>query len=54
MVVITNKAQAGVLNRADKLGIPTEFIPAQDFTEGRALEVLHRYQTDLSPWQVSC
>ena len=46
MVVITNKAQAGVLNRADKLGIPTEFIPAQDFTEGRALEVLHRYQTD--------
>ena len=54
VVVITNKAQAGVLNRADKLGIPTEFIPAQDFTEGRALEVLHRYQTDLSPWQVSC
>lgn len=46
VVVITNKAQAGVLNRADKLGIPTEFIPAQDFTEGRALEVLHRYQTD--------
>ena len=28
VVVITNKAQAGVLNRADKLGIPTEFIPA--------------------------
>ena len=46
VVVITNKAQAGVLNRADKLGIPTEFIPAQDFTEGRALEVLHRSQTD--------
>ena len=46
VVVITNKPQAGVLNRADRLGIPTEFIPAQGFTEGRALEVLHRYQTD--------
>lgn len=46
VVVITNKPQAGVLNRADRLRIPTEFIPAQGFTEGRALEVLHRYQTD--------
>lgn len=46
VVVITNKAQAGVLKRADKLGIPSEIILSQEFTNGKALEVLHHYQAD--------
>lgn len=46
VVVITNKQQAGVLERAGRLGIPAEIIPAQGFTEGIALDTLHRYGAD--------
>ncbi|WP_455671472.1 formyltransferase family protein, partial [Phocaeicola sp.] len=45
-VVITNKAQAGVLKRAERLGTPSEIILPQEFADGKALEVLHRYQAD--------
>ena len=54
VVVITNKAQAGVLNRADKL----EFLP--NLFRLRILQrvELWKYCTAikqiLSPWQVSC
>lgn len=45
-VVITNKAHAGVLERAARLGIPSEFIPPQEFAGGKALETIHRYRAD--------
>ncbi len=45
-LVITNKAQAGVLKRAECLGVPSLVIPAQGFADGEALGVLHRYGID--------
>lgn len=46
VVVITNKSQAGVIKRAEGLGIPTEIIPSQGFSVGEALKTLHQYETD--------
>lgn len=45
-VIITNKAEAGVIRRAKNLQIPVEFIPASAFREGKATEVLRQYETD--------
>lgn len=45
-VVITNKAEAGVIRRAESLGIPVEFLPASAFREGKATDVLRHYETD--------
>lgn len=42
-LVITNKAQAGVLKRTDRLGVPSLVITAQGFADGEALKVLHLY-----------
>ena len=46
VVVITNKAEAGVIRRAENLGIPVEFLPASAFNEGKATDVLRHYETD--------
>lgn len=46
VVVITNKQLAGVIKRAEGLGVPAEIIPAQGFATGEALKTLHRYETD--------
>ena len=46
VVVITNKAEAGVIRRAENLGIPVEFLPASAFKEGKATDVLRHYETD--------
>lgn len=46
VVVITNKPQAGVVKRTEKLGVPTKVIPAQGFATGEALKILHQYKTD--------
>lgn len=46
VLVITNKAEAGVIRRAKNLGIPVEFVPAKGFKEGEATKILHQYQTD--------
>ena len=45
-VVITNKAEAGVIHRAKNLQIPVEILPASAFKEGKATETLRYYQTD--------
>lgn len=45
-LVITNKAQAGVLKRTERLGVPSLVIPAGGFAEGEALQVLRRYEID--------
>lgn len=46
VLVLTNKAEAGVIRRAQNLGIPVEFVPASGFKEGKALEVIRQYQAD--------
>ena len=45
-VVVTNKAEAGVIRRAKSLGVPVEVLPASNFREGKVTDVLHRYGTD--------
>lgn len=45
-LVIVNKAQAGVLKRAERLSVPSLILTAQDFADGKALEILHQYQID--------
>lgn len=45
-LVITNKAQAGVLKRTERLSVPSLVITAQGFAGGEALEVLHRHDID--------
>lgn len=46
VIVITNKAQAGVLKRAEQLGVPSCIVTSQGFATGEALEILHRYNVD--------
>ena len=45
-LVITNKAQAGVLKRAERLSVPSLILTAQEFAGGKALEALHLYNID--------
>ena len=45
-VIITNKSEAGVIRRAESLGIPVEVLPASSFKEGKATHVLQRYNVD--------
>lgn len=45
-VVVTNKADAGVIRRAESLGVAVEVLPASAFREGRATEILRQYNTD--------
>ncbi|MDE5678477.1 phosphoribosylglycinamide formyltransferase [Phocaeicola sp.] len=42
-LVIANKTQAGVLKRAERLGVPSVVITPQGFTSGLALEALRRH-----------
>ena len=46
VVVITNRAEAGVIRRAENLGIPVEYLPVSAFKEGKATDVLRHYETD--------
>lgn len=46
VVVITNKAEAGVIRRAENLQIPVEFLPASVFKEGKATDLLQQYEAD--------
>ena len=46
VLVITNKAQAGVLKRAERLSVPSLILTAQEFASGKALEALHLYNID--------
>ena len=45
-VVITNKAESGVIRRAKNLRIPVEHLPASAFKEGKATEMLRHYEAD--------
>lgn len=42
-VVITNKAQAGVVERAGRLGIPAVYLTGEAFEGGELMRVLDRY-----------
>lgn len=46
VVVITNKPTAGVINRAERLGVPHEIVTKQGFLDGSALATLRTYQAD--------
>ena len=45
-IVITNKADAGVIRRASSLGTPVEHLPASAFREGKVTETLRRHGID--------
>ena len=45
-VIITNKAEAGVIRRAKNLQVPVEFLTASAFKEGKATKMLRLYETD--------
>lgn len=45
-MVIVNKAQAGVLKRAERLSVPSLILTAQEFADGKVLETLHQYHID--------
>lgn len=45
-LVITNKTQAGVLKRTDRLSVPSVVITAQGFADGEALKVIHQRNID--------
>ena len=45
-LVVTNKAQAGVLKRTERLGVPSLVVTARGFAEGEALQALRRYEID--------
>lgn len=45
-LVITNKAQAGVLKRTERLSVPSLVLTAQEIAGGEALEALHRHAID--------
>lgn len=45
-LVITNKPQAGVLKRAERLSVPSLILTASEFADGKVPEVLHRYHID--------
>lgn len=45
-VVLTNKAEAGVIRRANALSIPVEVLLTSDFKEGKATALLHDYRVD--------
>ena len=46
VVVMTNKSEAGVIRRAEKLRIPVEYLPASAFKEGKATEQLRKYEAN--------
>ena len=46
VVVITNKAEAGVIRRAENLQVPVEYLPASAFKEGKATAMLRHYEAD--------
>ena len=46
VVIITNRAEAGVIRRAENLGIPVVHLPASVFKEGKATNMLRHYETD--------
>ena len=46
-VVVTNKADAGVIERAENLGVKACFLPKEAWKEGHeVLELLRRYEVD--------
>lgn len=45
-LVITNRPQAGVLKRADRLRVPSVIIPAPGFADGKAGQMLRQYNID--------
>ena len=45
-VIITNKAEAGVIRRAQHFQIPVKFLPTSAFKEGKATEILRLYETN--------
>lgn len=47
VLVVSNKSQAGVLRRADRLGVPSAVVSAAGFASGEALQVLRQSGADL-------
>ena len=45
-LILTNKREAGVIKRAEKLQIPVEVISLQAFKEGKASQIMKQYSID--------
>jgi len=45
-VVLTNKENAGVIKRAEKLRLPVEIVPSQAFKEGKVSKLMRQYEID--------
>lgn len=46
-VVVTNRRQAGVAKRAEQLGVPVEWVPAEGWADrSQVMALLHRYEVD--------
>lgn len=45
-LIITNKEDAGVIERAERLNVPCMVVSSKDFKEGKALEILKQYEID--------
>lgn len=46
VLILTNKADAGVIQRAERLGISVEIVSSKTFKEGKATDVLLQYRVD--------
>lgn len=46
-LVVTNRRQAGVVARAERLGVPVEWVPAKEWADSaRVMDLLRRYDVD--------
>ena len=45
-VILTNKENAGVIKRAEKLRLPVEIVPSQAFKEGKVSKLMRQYEID--------
>lgn len=45
-LILTNKAEAGVVKRAEKLQLPIEIVTPQEFKEGKASGIIREYGVD--------
>lgn len=45
-LVLTNKENAGVIKRAEKMGLPVTILSSQAFKEGKGIELMRQYGID--------
>lgn len=53
-LVLTNRADAGVCRRMERLQVPLRHVSALEFKEGKALPCCMSSTSTSLPWPVSC